>query len=132
MLALKSFVKTRKGMSVLLKIDNTTAVAYVNNHRGTVSKELVFITRDLWMWCLERNIHIQAQYLPAFLNHLADMESKSMKDRKLDRQTFVSINKRYGPLEVDLFASRLTNQCRHYFSWRPDPFAEATDAFLQN
>ena len=31
---------------------------------GTVSKELVSLTRDLWMWCLERNIHIQAQYLP--------------------------------------------------------------------
>ena len=58
-----------------------------------------------------------------------------MKDRsdwKLDRQTFVKINERYGPLEVDLFASRLTNQCRRYFSWQPDPFAEATDAFLQD
>ena len=42
------------------------------------------------------------------------------------------INHRYGPLEVDLFASRLTSQCHRYFSWRPDPSAEATDAFLQD
>ena len=134
-LALKTFAKDKRGVSVLLKIDNTTAVAYINNHGGTVSKELVSLTRDLWMWCLERNIHIQAQHLPGVLNLTADMESRSMKDRsdwKLDRQTFVSINKLYGPLEVDLFASRLTNQCRRYFSWRPDPFAEATDAFLQD
>ena len=56
-----------------------------------------------------------------------------MKDRsdKLDRETFLKIIKRYGPREVDLFASRLTHQCPRYFSWRPDPFAEATDAFLQ-
>ena len=87
------------------------------------------------MWCLERNIHIQAQHLPGILNYSADLESRSMRDRsdwKLDRQSFVRINQRYGPLEVDLFASRLTNQCPRYFSWRPDPFAEATDAFLQD
>ena len=58
-----------------------------------------------------------------------------MKDRldwSLDHSIFQRINRLYGPLEVDLFASRLTNQCRRYFSWRPDPFAEATDAFLQD
>ena len=37
-----------------------------------------------------------------------------------------------GPLEVDLFASRLTAQCPAYFSWRPDPFAQATDALVQD
>ena len=134
-LALKTFVKDKKGVSVLLRIDNTTAVAYINNHGGTVSRELVSLTRDLWMWCLERNIHIQAQHLPGVLNHTADLESRCMKDRsdwKLDRQIFLKIEERYGPLEVDLFASRLTNQCHRYFSWRPDPYAEATDAFLQD
>lgn len=134
-LALKTFTKDRKGISGLLKIDNTSAVAYINNHGGTVSKKLVSLTRDLWMWCLKRNIHIQAQHVPGALNHIADMELRSMKDRSdwmLDQRTFANINKRYGPLEVDLFASRLTNQCPHYFSWRPDPSAEATDAFLQD
>ena len=42
---------------MLLKIDNTTAAAYINNQGGTVSKELVSLTRKLWMWCLEVNIH---------------------------------------------------------------------------
>ena len=32
---------------------------------------------------------------------------------------------------MDLFASRLTAQCPAFFSWRPDPYAVATDAFLQ-
>ena len=134
-LALKTFVKHKIGISVLMKIDNTTAVAYINNQGGTVSKELISLTRDLWMWCLERNIHIQAQYLPGVLNQAADRESRSMKDRSdwsLDHSTFQKINRLYGPLEVDIFASRLTNQCRCYFSWRPDPFAEATDVFLQD
>ena len=33
-LALKTFVKNKTGMSVLLKIDNTTAIAYNNNRGG--------------------------------------------------------------------------------------------------
>ena len=34
-----------------------------------------------------------------------------------------------GPCKVDLFAMRLNNQLPYYISWRPDPFAVATDAF---
>lgn len=35
-----------------------------------------------------------------------------------------------GPLEVDLFASHLSRQLPRFYSWRPDPEAEATDAGL--
>ena len=133
--ALKTFVNNRTRLSVLLKLDNTSAVAYINNQGGTISKNLVALTRDLWMWCLEQNIHIQAQYLPGVQNCTADRESRSMRDRsdwKLNPQIFRQINRRHGPLKVDLFASLLTNQCQRYYSWRPDPFAEAVDAFLQD
>lgn len=40
---------------------------------------------------------------------------------------FHQINQRLGPLEVDLFASRLTHQLQAFVSWRPDPLAIATD-----
>ena len=43
-LALKTFANNKKGVSVLFTIDNSTAVAYVSNHRGTVSKGLVCLT----------------------------------------------------------------------------------------
>ena len=86
------------------------------------------------MWCLERNIHITAQHLPGSLNTIADAESQTLRDRadwKPNPVIFHKINQLWGPLEVDLFASRQSTQCQHYFSWRPDPSAEATDAFLQ-
>ena len=38
----------------------------------------------------------------------------------------------FSPLEVVLFATRLSTQCQRYLSWQQDPYAEATDAFLQN
>lgn len=49
-------------------------------------------------------------------------------DWKLDQIVFARLNDLWGPLEVDLFARRLTNQLPSYVSWRPDPEAEATDA----
>ena len=80
-LAIKTFAKSGSGLSVLLRIDNTTAVAYINNLGGTVSKELLELAKSLWMWCLERNIHITAQHLPGVLNEIADSESRTMVDR---------------------------------------------------
>ncbi len=77
-LALKSFTKGQTGLSVLLKMDNTTAVAYVNNQGGTVSRELVRLSKELWTWCLQRNITIKAQHLPGRLNQVADSESRTM------------------------------------------------------
>jgi len=37
-----------------------------------------------------------------------------------------------GPLEIDLFASRLTKQLPRFYSWRPDLEAENTDVFTQD
>ena len=41
---------------------------------------------------------------------------------------FQAIKEAFGPLDVDLFASRLTYQIPCFFSWRPDPLAEAANA----
>ena len=47
-------------------------------------------------------------------------------------RTFLTIKEAFRPLDVDLFASRLTHQLPRFFSWRPDPQAEAVDAFQQD
>ena len=80
-LAVKSFAKHKSKISILLRIDNTTAVAYINNLGDTISSDLVYLIRNLWMWCLERNIHITAQYLPGSQNTVADAESRMVTDR---------------------------------------------------
>ena len=58
-----------------------------------------------------------------------------MRDRcdwMMHPNLFSQIQQVMGPLEVDLFASRLTHQLPRFYSWRPDPLAEATDAFTQD
>jgi hypothetical protein len=88
-------------VSVLLRIDNTTAVAYIKNQWATVSSDLVSLTRDLWMW------------YPGPI-HSCDTEPDSRQsvtfDDGLDHvpEIFSDINKLCGPLEVDLFAPDLS------------------------
>ena len=111
------------------------SVAYINHQGGTVSPMATEIAKDLWMWCLERDITIKAQYLLGVENVRADSESRVMQDRSdwmLNPQIFQAIQAQLGPVDLDLFASRLTAQLPQYFSWRPDPSALAMDALLQN
>ena len=84
---------------------------------------------------MERNIFLKAQHLPGVLNTIADDKSRVMKDRSdwmLCPAIFHRIHQRLGPLEVDLFSSRLTHQLPVYASWRPYPMAMTTDAFTMN
>ena len=53
-------------------------------------------------------------------------------DWQLNPVIFRRINQLFSPSDMDHFVSRLTTQLQVYFSWRPDPYASATDAFLQD
>ena len=120
---------------ILLKMDNTIAVAYINRRGGTVSPALSDLARDLWLWCTERNITVQAQHLLDSMNSMADIESRVHPDRsdwKLAPLVFQKIHQLLGPLSVDLFASCLSVQLPLYVSWKPDPLAMGTDAFSMN
>ena len=78
-----------------------------------MSHNLTNLAKNLWMWCLERNIHIIAQHLPGILNTIANVESRTMVDQsdwELNEEIFQSIDQLYGPIEVDLFAS---SQCHN-------------------
>ena len=83
---------------------------------------------------MEWSISLEADHISAKENIVADTESPVPRDRwdwKLNPQLFRQIQQRFGPLETDLFASRYSTQLPHFFSWRPDPETEATDAFKQ-
>ena len=74
--------KDKCKISILLRIDNTTTVAYIIIWGYSCSlQRVVNLTKDLWMWCLEKNIHITAQHLPGAQNFIAAVESRSQTDR---------------------------------------------------
>ena len=132
--SIKSFCKNKASIQVKLLMDNTTAIAYVNKMGGP-SPVLASLVFEIWQWCLQRQIHLSAQHIPGVHNVAADEESRvdrDMSDWKLSPAVFSQLNNTWGPFEVDLFATLLTNQLPRFVSWRPDPEAEATDAFTQN
>ena len=100
-------------------MDSMAAVTYINKLGGTISPQLNSLAKKLWLWCMERSVLLKAQHLAGVLNTIAYDESRVMKDRsdwKLCPAVFHQINQRVGPLEVDLFASRLTHQLQTYVS----------------
>ena len=134
-LALQAFGKTWTSIVLLFRLDNVTAVTYINHKGGTASNLLCQLTITIWNWCIARNISLTAEHLPGHLNVIADQESRSVQDCcdwMLNPDIFQRIKETMGPLEVDLFASRLTKQLPQFYSWRADPEATATDAFMQD
>ena len=134
-LALQTFVSNKTNTHVLLRIDNRTAIAYINQKGGTHSKPLSDMACNLWSWCLKRNITVQAEHIAGVENTRADLESRVFQDPcdwMLSRRVFHRIQTKWGQMDVDLFAARHNHQIRDYYSYRPDPGAIAVDAFSQN
>ena len=133
-LAVKSFAKNRNNIEIMMTTDNSTAMAYINHLGGTHSSVLNELVSGLWRRAMERNIFLRAEHLPRVMNIIADKESRMMRDRcdwMIYPKVFVHLQETMGPLEVDMFASRLTHQLPRFSSWRPDLLAKATVAFPQ-
>ena len=134
-LAIKTFVRQRSNLTIYIQLDSVTAQMYINKKGGTRSPPLSQLAKEMWMWCMKRDISLVADHIPGKENIVADTESRVLKDRwdcKLNLDLFRLIQQKFGPLEIDLFASRISTQLPRFFSWRPDPEAEATDAFKQS
>ena len=112
--------------------DNTTAVAYVRNMVGSHSLPCNDIVRQMWDWCIPRNIWLSLGHTPGEINVIADQASRVFDDStewKLNVAIFNRIVNILGTPTIDMFASRLKYQLTPYVSWLPDPHAMAIDAF---
>ena len=73
---LKCYAKTATNIHIRIMTDNTTAVSTIN-HMGTCHSDVCnTIGKDIWKWCIDRNIWISAAHIPGKMNVLADMESR--------------------------------------------------------
>lgn len=132
---LKCFAKTKTNCAILLRIDNTTAVSYINRFGGIQYPHLNKLTRLIWQWCEKRNLWLFASYINTKDNIEADEESRRQNqdiEFELNRNFFKKIVKRFGHPQIDLFASRTNTKCKSYISWKPDPEAMNVDAFTIN
>ncbi|KAL0870236.1 hypothetical protein ABMA27_005269 [Loxostege sticticalis] len=119
-LGLQCFAQDLSNKEILLRIDNTTAISYINRMGGVQYEHLNAITREIWQWCEDRQILY------------ADRESRCTNidtEWELSSVAFHEITKAFGSPDIDLFASRLNAKCSKYISWKRDPNAFNIDAF---
>ena len=134
-LCIQSLHQGLSGISVLLRTDNMSVVTYVNRMVGTRSSLLTAQAIDLWSWCLLRKITVAALYKSRTGECYDRLPAKAPKRQdRLGVRThhFNCVNSQLGPLQVGLFATCFSKQLPRFFSSRPDPEAEATDAFAQS
>ena len=118
---------------ILIKIDNTSAIAAINKMGSTKSIPMDEEAHKIWEWAIKRNNWISATHIPGILNIEADKESRECETRTewmLNKDVFHSItnNLRFCPA-VDLFASRVNTQLPSFVSYRPDPQSQAVNTF---
>ena len=135
-LGLKTFASKKENMHIRIMCDNTSAVNILNHMGTSHSDPCNELAKTIWEWCMNRNIWISVAHIPGKSNIVADFES-----RRNQRESEWMLNKtslsealkrlKMSPV-IDLFASRINKQFQRYVSYRPDPDAEAIDAFSLN
>ena len=69
---LKSLCKSKFDVHIRLRIDNVTAVTYINNMGGTKSRICNLIANEIWTSSIDRNIWLSGEHLPGSKNVLVD------------------------------------------------------------
>ena len=116
---------------VLCETDNSTTMAYVN-HLGGRSRFLSAVAHRLWNVTNSYGVTLRAVHRPGVENRRADLLGRwrqESTDLKHHPKFFRLADRQWGRHTVDLFATRLNTQLPRFVSWRPDPEAEAVDAF---
>nr|XP_012232431.1 PREDICTED: uncharacterized protein LOC105678035 [Linepithema humile] len=81
--ALRCFAAQLSNSSILLRVDNSTALSYINRMGSIRFPLLSSLAREIWTWCADRNIFIYAAYIPSAQNCEADAESRILSQRQL-------------------------------------------------
>lgn len=132
-LGLQTFAKDKAHTHIRVMCDNTTAVNIINNMGTSHSDSCNSIAKEIWEWCIIRDIWLSVAHIPGKHNLIADFESRRNQresEWKLDNRVLLNALQGldFRP-DIDLFASRINHQLPKYVSYRPDPKAFATDAF---
>jgi hypothetical protein len=134
---LRALCDDEKDCYIRIMSDNHTTVSFIREMGGSNSLEANKITRNIWLWAIERRIWLSCEHIPGVENVEADRKSRKFdleSEWMLNPLAFTALMEHFPDLKnsVNLFATRLNKQCEVYFSWKPDPGARTNDAFQQD
>ena len=114
-------------------MDNSVSVAYLNNFGGR-THPLNALARQIWLWCLDRNIYVSAAFVAGNTNVEADeLSRKNFQDNlewSIAPHIFNRVVSYFPKMSVDLFASRLNCKLATYVSRRAEPHILAVNVFF--
>lgn len=131
-LGLCKLAKNSSNGQVLLRVDNTVAISYINRMGGTHAPELNKLARDIWQWAEHRGLMLRASYIKSKDNVRADYLSRFSNldtEWSLSLKAFRYLVSNFGSPEIDLFATFDNKKCNKYVSRFPEAHALVTDAF---
>lgn len=131
-LALNKLATDARNCQILLRVDNTTAISYINKMGGVRYIKYNSLARKIWKWAEERNIFLFASYIASKDNIEADALSRLKNEDgewELASFAFNEIVKKLGRPEIDLLATNLNKKCDRFVSRYPEPNCEQIDAF---
>ncbi|KAG1142990.1 hypothetical protein G6F37_012541 [Rhizopus arrhizus] len=132
--ALKLHGPNFRNCTIKVLTDNKTSIKYTTKAGGTASVHLQDYAVKIQDLCNMYNLNVIYQHIKGVDNVEADQLSRTKKplyESTIPKRFFRTIQSLWGPLDIDMFASRQNTQLPRYWSLRPDPQAMATDAFLQ-
>ena len=132
-LALQTFAKGWANTHIRVMCDNTTAVNVINHMGTSHSDSCNSLAKEIWEWCIARDIWVSIAHIPGKQNLFADFESRRNQreaEWRLDKAALQNALSRlnFQP-DIDLSASRINYLFPKYVSYRPDPEAFVIDAF---
>ena len=131
--ALQSFSDKVSAKHIKLMVDNTTAVATINQLGTWHSNLNNKLVQQIWEWCILHGVWLTVAHIPGKSNTEADRESRLTRKETewcLDRSIYSAVIQKLDVTpDIDLFASRLNHQLKSYIAYRPDPGALAVNAF---
>ena len=74
--ALHHWVTVLQGRQVMIAMDNTTVVSYINKQGGTDSPSLLGLVVDLFLWLQTPDIVLRARHIPGCFNVKTDQLSR--------------------------------------------------------
>ena len=131
-LALKEFQDLCSDKIVLVEMDNTTVVSYINKEGGMRSGPLCALLWRILTSCTRKQVTLKARHIPGRLNMVADELSRLgqtiQTEWSLLPEVFQTICSQWHRPQIDLFATRFNNKLPLFVSPVPDPLASAVDA----
>ncbi|KAL0187988.1 hypothetical protein M9458_015087 [Cirrhinus mrigala] len=119
------------GHHVLVRCDNTTAVAHINRQGWMRSFKLHALAHKLLVWSRRHFLSLRVTHVPGILNRGADVLSRGNPlygEWRLHPQIVDLLWERFSRAAVDLFASRKNTNCPMFFSLRDNNAPLGVDA----